>query len=103
LDWQLYPLAAAKAKQVIALEMNPDNISRINDNLPLNEGIDKIITVLNIGANNKKTVAALDKREGRLMNRVLDMSEGKTDVEDAIRVDTLDHLAANLDINISTW
>ena len=32
------------------------------------------------------------------MNRVLDMPEGKTDAEDAIRVDTLDNIAANLDI-----
>jgi FkbM family methyltransferase len=91
-------LAATRAKQVIALETNPENISRINDNLSLNEGFDKIITVLNIGASNKKTVAALDKRESRIMDRVLDMPEGKTDAEDVIRVDTLDNIAANLDI-----
>ena len=47
-------LAATKAKQVIALETNPDNISRINDNMSLNEGFDKIITVLNIGAKQQK-------------------------------------------------
>ncbi len=32
------------------------------------------------------------------MDRVLDMPEGKTDAEDVIRVDTLAHIAANLDI-----
>ena len=49
-------LAATKAKQVIALETNSDSISRINDNMSLNVGFDKIITVLNTGASNKKTV-----------------------------------------------
>jgi predicted RNA methylase len=82
-------LASTKAKQVITLETNPDNIARIKSNMPLNEGFDKNITVLNIGASNKKTLAALDKRENRLMDRVVDMSESKTDAEDAIRVDTL--------------
>ncbi len=92
-------LAATKAKQVIALETNPENISRINDNLSLYEGFDKIITVLiNTGASNKRTVAALDKSESRIMDRVLDMPEGKTDVEDSIRLNTLDHIAANLAI-----
>jgi FkbM family methyltransferase len=91
-------LAATKAKQVIALETNPDNIARIKSNMSLNEGFDKIITVLNIVASNKKTLAALDKRENRLMDRVIDMPESKTDVEDAIRVDTLDNITANLDI-----
>jgi len=57
--------------------------------LSLNEGFDKIITVLNIGVSNKKTVASLDKRESRSMDRVLDMPEGKTDLDDTIRVDTL--------------
>ena len=52
-------------------------------------GFDKNITVLNIRASNKKTLAALDKRENRLMDRVVDMSESKTEVEDANRVDTL--------------
>jgi FkbM family methyltransferase len=92
-------LAATKAKQVIALETNPDNIARIKNNISLNEGFDKIITVLNIGASNKKTLAALDKRESRSMDRVRDMPEPKTDAEDAIRLDTLDNITANLDIN----
>ena len=51
-------LAATKAKQVIALETNSDNISRINDNMSLNEGFDMIITVLNIRASNKKTIGS---------------------------------------------
>jgi FkbM family methyltransferase len=91
-------LAATKAKQVIALETNPDNINRINDNMSLNVGFDKIITVLNTGASNKKTIASLDKGESRSMGRVLDMPESKTDLEDTISVDTLDNIAANLDI-----
>jgi FkbM family methyltransferase len=92
-------LAATKAKQVIALEANPDNIARIKDNVSLNEGFDRIITVLNIGVSNKKVLAALDKRENSLMDRVIDMPESKTDAEQhAIRVDTLDNIAANLDI-----
>jgi FkbM family methyltransferase len=91
-------LAATKAKQVIALETNHDNINRINDNISLNVGFDKIITVLNTGASNKKTIASLDKGESRLMGRVLDMPESKTDLEDTISVDTLDNIAANLDI-----
>jgi hypothetical protein len=49
--------------------------------LSLNEGLDNITTVLNIGASNKKTVAALDKR-----------------AEDAIRLDALDNITAKLDI-----
>jgi hypothetical protein len=32
------------------------------------------------------------------MDRVVDMPESKTDVEDAIRLDTLDSITANLDI-----
>ena len=60
-------LAATKAKQVIALETNSESISRINDNMSLNEGSDKIITVLNIEASNTKTLASLDKRKSRLM------------------------------------
>ena len=48
-------LAATKAKQVIALETNPDNIARLKSNISLNEGFDKIITILNIGASNKKS------------------------------------------------
>jgi FkbM family methyltransferase len=91
-------LAATKAKQVIALETNSDSIIRINDNISLNEGFEKIITVLNIGVSNKRAFASLDKRESRSMDRVLDMPESKTDVEDTIRVDTLDNIAANLDI-----
>jgi len=91
-------LAATKAKEVIALEINPNNIARIRDNIALNEGFDKIITVLNIGASNKKSLAALDKRESRLMGRVLDMPETKTDAEDAIRVNSLDNITVNLDI-----
>jgi FkbM family methyltransferase len=91
-------LAATKAKQVIALETNPDNIARLNDNVSLNEGFDKIIKVLNIGASNRKTLAALDKRENRSMDRILDMPESKTDAQDAITVDTLDNIAANLGI-----
>ena len=70
-------LAATKAKQVIALEINPDNVSRLRENISLNEGFDKIITVLNIGASNKKTVASLDKGESRLMDRCLICQKAK--------------------------
>jgi tRNA G37 N-methylase Trm5 len=44
-------LAETKAKQVIALEANLANIARIKDNMSLNEGFDKIITVVNYRAN----------------------------------------------------
>jgi FkbM family methyltransferase len=93
-------LAATKAKQVIVLEVNPDNIARIKDNISLNEGFDKVIKVLNTGASNKKTLAVLDKRESRLMDRVrvIDIPERKTDGQNSILVDTLDNIAANLDI-----
>ena len=92
-------LAATKAKQVIALEINPDNIIRLRKNISLNEGFDKIITVLNIGASNTKTLASLDKRKSRLMDRVVvNMPEGKIDAENALRLDTLDNIAVNLGI-----
>jgi FkbM family methyltransferase len=93
-------LAATKAKQVIALEINPDNIARIKDNISLNEGFDKVIKVFNIGASNKRAIGVLDVRESALMNRirVLDMPEQKTDRQAAIIVDTLDNIASNLDI-----
>jgi FkbM family methyltransferase len=91
-------LAATKAKQVIALEANLDNIARLKSNISLNEGFDKIITILNIGASNKKTLAVLDKRKDRTMDRVVDMPESKTDAEDAIRLDKLDNISADLDI-----
>jgi FkbM family methyltransferase len=92
-------LAATKAKQVIALEINPDNIIRLRKNISLNEGFDKIITVLNIGASNTKTLASLDKRKSRLMDRVVvNMPESKKDAEDALRLDTLDNITAKLEI-----
>jgi FkbM family methyltransferase len=93
-------LAATKAKQVIVLEINPDNIARIQDNISLNEGFDKVIKVLNIGASNKSALGVLDVRESTLMNRVrvVDMPERKIDGQDTFRVDTLDNVTSNLDI-----
>ena len=93
-------LAATKSKQVIVLEINPDNIARIKDNISLNEGFEKVIKVLNIGASNKRALAVLDERESTLMNRVrvLDMPENKIDGQGAIIVDTLDNITSNLDI-----
>jgi FkbM family methyltransferase len=93
-------LAATKARQVIALEVNPDNIARLKDNISLNEGFDRVIKVLNIGASNKKAMAILDVRESTLMNRVrvLDMPERKINRQGAFRVDTLDNITSNLDI-----
>ena len=91
-------LAATKARQVIALETNRDNVARIKSNMSLNEGFDKIITVLNIGASNKESLAVLDKREDRTMDRVVEIPESKIDTEDAIRLDKIDNIAAKLDI-----
>jgi FkbM family methyltransferase len=91
-------LAATKAKRVFALETNPDNIARIKSNILLNEGFDKIITVLHTGASNKEGLALLDKREDRTMDRVVEMSEHKIDAEVAIRLDKIDNIAAELDI-----
>jgi hypothetical protein len=76
------------SKLYIVLGINADNIVRIKDNnVSSDEGFDRIIKLVNIGASNKKTLAVLDKRESRMTDWVsaLDMPEGKTNGQDAIQ------------------
>ena len=46
----------------------------------------------------KRLLQHLTNDKSRIMDRVLEMPESKTDAEDAIRLDTLDNITANLDI-----
>lgn len=88
-----YALLAARigAKEVIAIEIDIENIKKIKQNIASNEGFDQIITVIRAAIGNKKGASArVERRDNsHIMSHVVETDEGE------LKFETLDNLASN--------
>jgi FkbM family methyltransferase len=82
-------LAAHKAKEVVAIEMDAVNVERIHHHISINHLHN--VRVINVGVSNRQGNAAIDVDQSSLMRRIT--KESKT----IISLDTLDNLSTQYD------
>jgi FkbM family methyltransferase len=88
-----YALLAAYrgARKVVAIEADPENVERINQNIKANEGFDKIIEVKHVGISSTKGKLKIERRkDSRVMSHILESDDGE------ILQDTLDEVARGI-------
>lgn len=81
--------AARKAGEVIAIEINSDNVERIKENARINH-FD--IKVLQVAASDQKGVVGVDTSRSSIMNRI------DSDGDQVIGTDAIDNIAQKIDV-----
>jgi FkbM family methyltransferase len=84
--------AAAKAGEVVAIEIDSENIERLAENAKLNNF--ENITIIQVAASNKKGLNRVDVSKSSMMRRVA--KEGSVVVD----TDTIDNIAKKIDVMI---